>query len=221
MVKVFCDYPFLVTTFPSLDVLVDGIYQTPDNQLLVRELLGPDSRLVCPVHPRNRKDQKVEDTNGIILIDSYGVPHCISHKLGLLGRDIKHGEYIWGCPVFNPKCQIPDATCSEVNHLSCCNGNAIGRYYRIKRGDTPQINWDFPQHSKTHKTIYSMRTASERAINFLKEAMGFRRVRKRNRVNAQAHGNRCVTSFHIMIMLAHLMDRSDIIRSWSRILKIA
>ena len=222
LVKLFCDYPFLATALPSLDLLADGIYQTTDNQSLIKELLGPHSRLVCPVHPRNRKDQKVEGINGIVLIDSYGVPHCISnHKLGLLGRDIKHEEYVWGCPVFNSKCQVAGAICDEANHLSCCNGNASGRYYRVKREDTPQINWSFPQHSKTHKTIYNMRTSTERANSFLKEGMGIRRLRKRNRVNAQAHGDRCITSFHIMIMMAHLMERPDLMRSWSKILKIA
>ena len=66
-----------------------------------------------------------------------------------------------------------------------------------------------------------MRSANERAISFLKEGMGIRRVRKGNHVNAQARGDKCVTVFHIMIIMAHLMDRPDLMRSWSKILKIA
>jgi hypothetical protein len=46
-------------------------------------------------------------------------------------------------------------------------------------------------------------------------------LRKINHVNAQDHGGKCVAAFHIMIIMAHLMDRPDLMRSWSKILKIA
>ena len=220
LIRLFSDYPFLL---PHVDaILCDGIFQTADNHLLLRELLGPNVRLVCPVHPRNRKDVKVEGVNGIVIIDKYGVPHCISeHKLVLLGRDIKHQQYIWGCPVFNNKCNVPGATCSEANHIACCNGSASGRYLCVNRYDTPQINWEFPQHSKRHQAAYNLRKANERSISFLKEATGFRRLRKRNRVNAQAHGDKCVASFHIMIMMAHIMKKPELMRSYSKILIVA
>jgi len=95
LVRLFCDYPFLLPS--TSDVLCDGIFQTIDNNLLVRELLGSNARLVCRVHPRNRKDKKVKGASGVVTIDKYGVPHCISeYKLILLGRDIKHKQYIWG-----------------------------------------------------------------------------------------------------------------------------
>lgn len=217
LIKLFCDYPFLL---PYIDaVLCDGIFQTEDNHLLLKELLGHNVRLICPVHPRSRKDVKVEGVNGIVLIDKYGIPHCISgHKLILLGRDKKHQCYIWGCPVFNDKCRVEGLTCSDANHVACCNRSGSGRYFCVNRWDTPQINWEFPQHSKNHQAAYNLRKANERAISFLKEATGFRRLRKRNRINAQAHGDKCVAAFHIMIMMAHIMKRPDLMRSYSKIL---
>jgi len=209
------EYPSLAKDIDA--VLADGIYQTADNHDVVEQVFGEGSRLVAPINPRGHKEKKLTDISGIIKIDKYGCPHCISgYKMILLSRDQKKEQYIWGCPVFHPTRQVEGLFCSEANHAACCNLCNGGRVFRTERSDFPQINWDYPQHSIKFNIEYCQRSSAERINSNLKEGYGFRRVHKRNKKNVEAHVDKCIAAVHLLAYMAHFLKKPDLMRSWSK-----
>jgi hypothetical protein len=126
---------------PVQYVLADGIYQTPSDQRIVKDVLG--AKLVAPIHPRNRQD-KPSDVRGIDKIDRYGLPHCIAgHKMELKGGDHKKKQYLFTCTVHNPQAQQDGLVCPHHKHIVCCSGAAQGRVFRVNFSETPQVDHEW------------------------------------------------------------------------------
>lgn len=182
-------------------ILADGIYQTPENQKVTKDVL--QAKLVAPINPRNRKD-KPTSARGIEKINRYGTPICISeHKMDLRGSDREKGQYIYTCPVFHPNARQEGLTCPLSNHVECCNGAAQGRVFRLDFDQAPQVDVELPQHGRKFKVLYSARTIIERIFGILKDGYSLRRVHKRGKQAVEAHVDRCMISMHIMANMAY------------------
>lgn len=198
---------------PVRYVLADGIYQTPGNQKVTKDVLG--AKLLAPINPRNRKD-KSSDARGIDKIDRYGVPHCIAgHKMELKGCDLKKEQYIFTCPVHNPQTKQEGLVCPHHKHIDCCSAATQGRVFRIGFSTTPQVDPEFPQHSRTFDTLYDARTGIERIIGMLKDGYSLRRVHKRGRKAVEAHVDQCILCMHVMAYCAYA-QAGIVNRGWTR-----
>jgi len=198
---------------PVQYVLADGIYQTPGNQKVTKDVLG--AKLLAPINPRNRKD-KSSDVRGIDKIDRYGVPHCIAgHKMELKGCDLKKEQYIFTCPVHNPQARQEGLVCPHHKHIECCNGATHGRVLRVDFTTTPQVDPEFPQHSRTFDAMYDARTGIERIIGMLKDGYSLRRVHKRGRKAVEAHVDQCMLCMHVMAYCAYAQT-GTVNRGWTR-----
>jgi hypothetical protein len=187
--------------YPGLDidlVIGDGAYDSAECRKNATEILGAD--LITPLCPRNRKKRNVA-ARGIDYIDPCGRPVCIAgHPMELLGRDAQRGQYIWACPVFHPGRSDETLVCSRWGQ--CCPRAENGRVYRTDAADTPQVNWDLPQHSKTHKKLYAMRTQVERIISRVKRILSFERFYGRGKKVLQGFADRYVTVFNVIAWAA-------------------
>ena len=194
-------------------VLADGIYQTAGNQKVTKDVLG--AKLVAPINPRGRQD-KACDARGIDKIDRYGVPNCIAgHKMKLKGSDLKKEQYIFTCPVHHPQAKQEGLACPHHKHIECCSGAAQGRVLRVDFSMTPQVDSEFPQHSRTFDTLYDARTGIERIIGMLKDGYSLRRVHKRGRKAVEAHVDQCMLCMHVMAYCAYAQT-GTVNRGWTR-----
>jgi hypothetical protein len=188
------DYPEL-----GIDTVIgDGAYDSADNRKKASEILG--AGLVTPLCPRRTRERKVS-ARGIDHIDTCGRPVCVAgHHMELLGRDTEREQYIWACPVFHPG--RSDETLSCDRWEECCPRASNGRVYRTDAADSPQIHWDFPQHSRTHKKAYAMRTQIERIISRVKRVLSFERFYGRGKKVLQGFIDRYVTVFNVIAWAA-------------------
>lgn len=194
-------------------VLADGIYQSESNQKITQDMLG--AKLVAPINPRNHKDKPVE-ANGIEKINRYGIPVCLSgHNMELKGSDRQNEQFIFMCPVFNPQAKQEGLVCPHANHIRCCNGATQGRIFRVDFAQTPQVDSEFSQHSRTFDRIYDARTGIERLFGMLKDGYSMRRVHKRGKKAVEAHVDRCMLTLHLMAFIAHFMS-GCVNRGWTR-----
>lgn len=194
-------------------VLADGIYQSAGNQEATKDILK--AKLVAPINPRNRKDQPVQ-ARGIEKINRYGIPVCINNlQLELKGCDRQKEQFIYTCPVFNPQAKEEGLTCPHAHHIRCCNGASQGRVFRVDFARTPQVDPEFPQHSRTYDDLYDLRTDIERIFGMLKDGYSMRRVHKRGKQAVEAHVDRCMISMHLMAYIAY-QQTEKINRGWTR-----
>ncbi|MCF8568330.1 transposase [Alicyclobacillus tolerans] len=194
-------------------VLADGIYQTTGNQKATKEVLG--AKLLAPINPRGRKD-KPSDVRGIDKIDRYGIPHCIAgYKMELKGCNLKKEQYIFTCPVRNPQTKQEGLVCPHHKHIECCSGATQGCVLRVDFSTTPQVDSEFPQHSRTFDILYDARTGIERIIGMLKDGYSLRRVHKRGRKAVEAHVDQCMVCMHVMAHCAHAQT-GTVNRGWTR-----
>ena len=150
-------------------------------------------------------------------LDKYGVPHCISgHRLKLKGFDATKEQYIWTCPVFDPKYKQEGLSCAEACHIQCCNGAKTGRTIRIQQSLAPQIDTEFPQHLQSFKNKYTERTAIERVNAQAKEGLSMRRVHKRGRVAVEAHVDRCILTAHALAYMS-VQETGQLYRGWTKL----
>ncbi len=188
------DYPDLAVD----TVIADGAYDSADCRKNAMENLDAD--LVTPLCPRNRKKRKVR-ARGIDHIDPCGRPVCMAgHSMELLGKDARREQYIWACPVFRPGRSDETLSCGKWE--DCCPRAANGRVYRTNAADSPQINWNLPQHSRTHKKLYAMRTQVERIISRVKRILSFERFYGRGKKVLQGFIDRYVTVFNVIAFAA-------------------
>jgi hypothetical protein len=187
--------------YPELDidrVIADGAYDGAACRKSATEVLGAE--LMTPVCPRRNQKKKV-DARGIDHVDTYGRPVCISgHQMELLGRDTEREQYIWACPAFHPLRLDETVTCGMWE--KCCPRAANGRVYRTNAAEFPQVHWDLPQHSRTHKRLYAMRTQVERIISRVKRMLSFERFYGRGKKVLQGFADRYVTVFNIIAFVA-------------------
>ncbi len=195
-------------------VSADGIYQSKDNQQHTKDTL--QAKLLAPINPRKIKDQEL-DARGMTKLDKYGAPHCISgHKLKLKGFDETKKQYVWTCPVFDPKYKQEGLSCSEACHIACCSGAQTGRTIRIQQSLTPQIDSEFPQHLQSFKNQYAERTSIERVNAQAKEGLSMRRVHKRGRVAVEAHVDRCIITAHALAYMS-VQETGQLYRGWTKL----
>ena len=71
-----------------------------------------------------------------------------------------------------------------------------------ERGRVPQVHWELPQHSRTHKKLYAMRTQVERIISRVKRVLSFERFYNRGKKVLQGFIDRYVTVFNIIAFAA-------------------
>lgn len=201
------EYPLLKERIDR--ILGDAAFDNKENRDVSKQIL--EASLLTPINPRNHKQSLVED-KGIAKIDKYGIPHCIcGHKLCLLTRDRKREQYIWGCPVFNPDCRIEGLSCHMKN--KCSPNSQYGRVYRTNRCDSPQINWETPQHLKSNKKEYRLRSSIERTISRVKRCLPFERFWNRGKKALQSHIDRLILSLNMFAYAAIKLGKKHLMRS--------
>lgn len=187
--------------YPELEidhVIADGAYDGAAGRKNATEILGAD--LLTPVCGRRNQKKKV-NARGIDHIDAHGVPVCASaHRMELLGRDTDREQYIWACPAFHPLRSDESVTCEMW--AECCPRAKNGRVYRTNAAEFPQVHWELPQHSRTHKRLYAMRTQVERIISRVKRMLSFERFYGRGTKALQGFADRYVTVFNIIAWAA-------------------
>ena len=213
--KLQAEYPSLAKRISA--VLADGVYGSDENKKFVADFL--DAQLLSPINPGNRKEVPLAGVTGLHHIDKYGRPVCLEkHPMVFCGRRIENEQYIWGCPAFNPDKKVEGCSCSPANHAACCNMAEGGRVANLSRKLSPQIDWNLPQFSATFKKQYNMRSGIERNNGDLKEGYGFRHFEKRGRLNADAHIDKAILSFHILARFAVLKGKANKRKSWSTLM---
>ena len=179
-------------------VIADGAYDSADNRKIASDVMHAD--LVTPVCPRRNK-KKNASARGIDYVDTYGVPVCMEGmRMELLGRDEEKEQYIWGCPVYHPSRSDETLICNSK--CECSPGSKNGRVYRTNACEFPQVNWDFPQHSRRHKKLYAMRTQIERIISRVKRMLSFERFYGRGKKTLQGFADRYVAVFNMVAYAA-------------------
>lgn len=201
------EYPLLKERINQ--ILADGAFDSKGNRDACKEIL--DAYLLAPINPRNHKASLVND-RGIAKIDKYGVPHCIcGHKLCLLTRDTKREQYIWGCPVFNPDSRTEGLSCDKKGE--CSPNSQYGRTYRTNRCDYTQIDWETPQHLKSNKKEYRLRSSIERTISRVKRCLPFEKFWNRGKKALQAHIDRLILALNMFAYAAMKLGKKHLIRS--------
>ncbi|WP_249226714.1 transposase [Alicyclobacillus mengziensis] len=133
----------------------------------------------------------------------------------LKGCDLKKEQYIFTCPVHNPQAKQEGLVCPQHKHIECCSGATQGRVLRVDFSTTPQVDPEFPQHSRTFDTLYDARTGIERIIGMLKDGYSLRRVHKRGRKAVEAHVDQAILCMHVMAYCAYAQTGTAN-RGWSR-----
>jgi hypothetical protein len=194
------EYPEQVDTVE--EALLDGAFDIKDEKKGISEALG-GADVLTPINPRRRKDQPVEGHRGIDHINPYGLPICVQ-GLGMvyLGRDMKREDFLYGCPLLDRNTGKLDCP----NQGRCCpNPGSAGRTFRVPRERTPQVDWENPQHSQDFKDRYDGRTSSERVIGRTKRSFPFERHWGRGHAAFQAHLDKGVLAFHVLLSTAHAL----------------
>jgi hypothetical protein len=175
-------------------VLADGAYQTAANLAGVAAL---GLKLLAPINQRGTKPKPAEDLPGIKHFTPSGVPVCeASKELAFVGRRLDAHQLLWGAP----REESGEIACRACPlRETCCPEAKNGRTLTTNAADFPQIDWDLPQHSKTFKRNYSLRTAVERVINILKLDLNNDRLTKRDNVNFQARLDKTLLAIHLLI----------------------
>jgi hypothetical protein len=210
------EYPEQVDTVE--EALLDGAFDIKDEKKGISEALG-GADVLTPINPRRRKDQPVEGHRGIDHINPYGLPICVQ-GLGMvyLGRDMKREDFLYGCPLLDrntgqlrpppPPVPLPEGRgkLDCPNQGRCCpNPGSAGRTFRVPRERTPQVDWENPQHSQDFKDRYDGRTSSERVIGRTKRSFPFERHWGRGHAAFQAHLDKGVLAFHVLLSTAHAL----------------
>ncbi len=202
------EYPALKEQIDT--ILADGAFDSKANRDACKDIL--DASLLAPINPRNHKEFLAVRGKGIAKIDKYGVPHCIcGHKLQLLTRDTNLSQYIWGCPVFNPDCQVEGLSCNRKDE--CSPNSQYGRTLRTNKNDYPQIDWENPQHLKSNQEEYCGRTSIERTISRVKRCLPFERFWNRGKKALGAHIDRAILALNMFASAAVRLGKRHLMRS--------
>lgn len=196
--------------FTISKVIADGIFNYKDNYLCAQKYLK--AQLIAPINSRKCKEI-LNPARGIKKITKQGQPICIDDKpMFLITKNEPTREYIWGCSVYHP--ESPEYDLQYICPMrSQCNNTTIGRVYRTKADEFPQICWDFPQFSKIAKSIFALRTTIEREIGQLKEALKMESLWKRGKDNVNAHVAKCLIAMHMVAWIAHKTHNGDLMHS--------
>lgn len=191
------EYPELVAGID--EVLLDGAYDNAKEKAGISAALnGAD--VLAPINPRRRKEKPINNSRGIVSLTPYGVVKCLAGEMAYHGRDLVREEYRWGCPKFNRETGEVDC----VAQGRCCPNPGIrGRQYRVPRSESPQIDWEHPQHGADFKSRYAGRTSVERVIGRTKRSFPFERHWGRGEASYQGHLDKGVAAFHVLIAAAH------------------
>jgi hypothetical protein len=197
-------HPRLVETVAELSL--DGAYDVRTEKRAIAEVFG-GADVLTPINPRGRKPTRVKDQRGVDHIDKYGVPHCIAERpMAYRGKDQKRRQYRFGCPAFDAESGKVD--CPRQGQC-CPNPGREGRQVRIEADQTPQVDWDNPQHGADFKRRYAGRTAVERTIGRSKRSLPFERHWGRGRASHVGHLAKTVLAFHVFVRAAHVAERPE------------
>jgi len=123
-----------------------------------------------------------------------------------VGRDMKREDFLYGCPCMDRSTGKLD--CPKQGQC-CPNPGTAGRTFRVPREETPWVDWENPQHSQDFKDRYDGRTSSERVIGRTKWSFPFGRHWGRGRAAFQAHLDKGVLAFHVLLLAAHAVGHSE------------
>lgn len=189
------DLPEVITGLRH--VLADDAYQGKHDAVL---RFGQQARLTVPVHPSGKsKAQVAASFQGIKRFTPTGVPVCeAGHRFEMRGRDLGTERYIWAAP----DNEHGNSVCIDCPLADTCLKKGTRRNIRVEREDFPQIHWDHPQHFTRNNARYQKRTGVERAIKRLKVDLNAEHLTHRGVLRVQAHLDRKLLTFHLLLRAA-------------------
>ena len=187
----------------SLEVYVDGIYNTEANCKMVQDVLGPGAALKSKPNPGNRKSHTIKRKGINFTVDKRANVKCEKDaRFSFDAREIDQDRYR-----FSVDNKEQCLTCSL--HDQCCPEAKQGRTLRIDKKFLSHYNWEDPEFTKSYAKKYNIRTGIERIIGRGKDLLGFRRQFKRGIRNVQGFGDRLIAMINMIAYVAHAIGHPE------------
>lgn len=185
------------------EILADMEFDSHAKRATTRKVFGVPLR--TPANPRRRQARR-SSKRGIRALDVQGVPTCeAGHKFVYVGKDTRRAAFVFKAP------------CDERGSSLCrtcpirCTRAAAGRHVRVRRQDSPWIDWELPQYSFAFRMKYALRTEIERII-WRVHLLGAKQITKQGRRKVAARVTRAVILAQMIAIVAMKMGRPDAIR---------
>ena len=151
-------------------------------------------------NPRATKTIKKGMPKGMKSLSPNGVLTCqADQKIGFRGARLSTERFIYGPPLTEdgkPACMI-----CPLKDQCCRRDTAGGRYVEIEFTRLDHIDPSLPPMARRFKAIMRQRTAVERAIKRIKLDFSSERLTRRGNPAFQAHLDRSLIAFHLMLRL--------------------
>lgn len=193
----------LFTTYPELagqfaNVLADCAWDDVALKQVVEERFGLN--LKTPVNPRSIKPVTRDLGRGMKSLSPAGTLTCqADRELEYLGASFQRETFTYG----PPRASGGQAACQTCPlRDACCRAdNTAGRRVEIPFTMLPHIDPGDPPMARRFKAIMRRRTAIERAIKRIKLDFGSPALSRRGNDAFQAHLDRSLIAFHLMLRL--------------------
>jgi hypothetical protein len=158
--------------------------------------------LKASFNPRRSKPITEQLPRGIQKITPYGVPVCLAgHEFDYKGCRYASEKFIYEAPHHDNGTSVC-LDCSERG--GCCNRSTqSGRIITVSFDTLPQIDANDPPMAKRFKAIMRRRPSVERMIKRLKCDLGDDRLSKRGNASFQAHLDKTMIAYHLLLRHLH------------------
>ena len=194
--QLFEDHPELVGKFSN--ILADSAWDDEVLKQRVKTEFGLN--LKTPVNPRGIKTLIEGLGRGMKTLSPTGALTCDAGRvMEYLGIRFQTENFLYGPPKLENG-QVACATCPL--RATCCRGDTEGgRCVAVKFEQLPHIDPGDPPMARRFKAIMRKRTAIERAIKRIKFDFGDDHLTRRGNDAFQAHIDRSLIAFHLMLRL--------------------
>lgn len=194
--RFFATYPELKGKFDTL--LADSAWDDAELKQTVEERFGLN--LKTPVNPRSIKPVTVDLGRGMKSLSPVGTLTCqADREMSYEGASYQRETFIYHPPRLETG-EVACLTC-PLRDTCCRSDNTKGRQVEIPFTKLPHIDPGDPPMARRFKAIMRRRTAVERAIKRIKLDFGDDELTRRGNDAFQAHLDRSLIAFHLMLRL--------------------
>lgn len=192
----FQTYPKMKGVFTNL--LADTAYDDEATKEKVEDRFGLIMR--TPVNPRSIRTRTEALGRGMKSLSPVGTLTCqADREMPYKGASFKRERFLYDPPRLGSG-EVACHTC-PLRKICCRSDNAVGRQVEIPFALLPHIDPGEPPMAKRFKVLMRRRTAVERAIKRIKLDFGDDRLTRRGNLAFQAHLDRSLIAFHLMLRL--------------------
>jgi hypothetical protein len=190
-------HPDLLGVFKEL--LADTAYDSPEDKQAVEEAYG--IRVRTPTNPRRIKTLLQGDLpKGMKNLTPAGTLICqADREMEYRGARFKTEKFVYGPP--GGRVGLPACTSCPLRDACCREDSTEGRRVEIPFIQLDHIDPGDPPMARRFKAAMRMRGAVERAIKRIKLDFSQERLTRRGHEAFQAHLDRSLIAFHLMLRL--------------------